>query len=1455
MRKVRVISKKLCFLFINVLVLMRVQALDTTLIQRFDLKTKNLNKSAMKTKVLYDRVYPFAKLNTQLFSEKERISIIKNYQYWKQVYLELYNASYETQLKYNLIELEEQVFDYKIQSSKIPIAFIHYQYEFIDSNAYNDGRLEIREGELYSLFNTGKSVYLIDTINVLSIMQNEIPAGLHKLYYDDVFYFSNCHEKIKEINIMFEDRPSIRLLPGDTTQILLSTVGNHPYSYKVIYTDGTSYYDTAFIKVVNAGTPPCEYKTGSTTNAFLDYTHKLAGCNYELGFYYNTCQSRNSELLYKPILVLDGFDPSDSRKVGNIYDLMNAAPVNLASYLREQGHDIIIMNFPKGADYLERNALGVMQMIEYIKARTKDQLSVIGPSMGGLLAKYAIANLEKQNIDHQVGLYVSFDAPHQGANIPIGAQYFLKFFGENIGHAAALEGLQKVKSPAARQMLIHHYLSNSIYPLPDSFRKQYKLADTKYPTRTRNISLINGSETMTEQGLYAELFTLQYAILFNRINLANAKVYTSSSSGASIVADLSARNPNKLFIKENMYKLSSTPLNTPYPSSLDNAPGGTFNTQQQLTHDVNGNLLDGFTMYYSKHCFIPSVSALDIYFPDGFVNYKIDIKNAELICRDLIPFDAYYAPNTNEEHVAIHLHSEKWIKRELRNGNKKTEITSVQTIFKNKDVYNYGSNTKDFFSKPFTFSDGALFGVNMNSATGYANESIPTPLSQFTVEAYNTSCTTLLIDIKDRAKIQLGDANKNIGVLKISENSKLYIHDEAELLIHDYSTLIIEKGSSLNIGKNVNVKLLGKNAKIIVYGQLIIEDEAIFSFSGEGLLVLNTKEVILKRNAHINIQGKNKNDLKIQVINGNKIPFPIQRGSSNSLQITNAKIQFTGNESYINAAISIYLEEVTIEGGRGIILNGQKAFTIKNCDFLNNKTGLTYYANNMEGTQQASSALALSDNNFINSETAIELIGKGFVLTNIRMSNVQKAIDAKAMEWPSMIVNSTIVASANQVNLNSTNAAIRFYGLSGSSLTIINSNISDFTIGVFITNATLNLKCTEILNCRRNAIYLHNGASLNMSYSTNQVAGNNTLSILQGYNNSLICLDDAGTIRLENGANKLKLAAKDNVYFIAGTSRYIPNSINLKQNNWYTNRTTYENNPSSSYFYISQNTAPASPRVQNFIILPILANTVVYECDASAQQNTAIHIEMDVLDCLKDLEKTTLLNQEHHRKYLSHQCYLSWYANLAAQHNLSTEIIQDKLNHLTQHKSYTHAIYDTTGLYNAVIDEANYYGSISSHEQAYTLLNTAYAFAKNSSAIQYIHHLRCLAQCREDNLSQQYSLTEIDSLLQSCKYEYKISTTAARINKNQINTMEVKPIELIPNPTDRFFDVVVNDDAKIYSVSVFSSQGELLSDFAVTNSDKIVRVDMESFKPGLYLVSIKTSEKEYIRKIIVTSAK
>ena len=163
---------------------------------------------------------------------------------------------------------------------------------------------------------------------------------------------------------------------------------------------------------------------------FRDYDGKDLKCNYEYGIYFNDCSTRHPNVLKNPILIVDGFDPTNSRTLGNVFDMMNESPNSMATMLLDEGHDIIICNFIKGADYIERNALAVREMIEFIKLRTSDKIIVIGPSMGGLIARYALAKIEKENKDHQTSLYISFDAPHQGANIPIGIQYFLYFFGE-----------------------------------------------------------------------------------------------------------------------------------------------------------------------------------------------------------------------------------------------------------------------------------------------------------------------------------------------------------------------------------------------------------------------------------------------------------------------------------------------------------------------------------------------------------------------------------------------------------------------------------------------------------------------------------------------------------------------------------------------------------------------------------------------------------------------------------------------------------------------------------------------------------------------------------------------------------------------------------------------------------------------------------------------------------------
>lgn len=47
---------------------------------------------------------------------------------------------------------------------------------------------------------------------------------------------------------------------------------------------------------------------------------------------------------------------------------------------------------------------------------------VFGHSMGGLMARIALADMEKEGVAHDVALYVSYDSPHSGVHVPMGMQ-------------------------------------------------------------------------------------------------------------------------------------------------------------------------------------------------------------------------------------------------------------------------------------------------------------------------------------------------------------------------------------------------------------------------------------------------------------------------------------------------------------------------------------------------------------------------------------------------------------------------------------------------------------------------------------------------------------------------------------------------------------------------------------------------------------------------------------------------------------------------------------------------------------------------------------------------------------------------------------------------------------------------------------------------------------------------
>ena len=152
-------------------------------------------------------------------------------------------------------------------------------------------------------------------------------------------------------------------------------------------------------------------------------------------------------------------------------------PVAIIPILRELGYDVVVVNHPThwhngiridgGADYIERNALTHVQLYRQLVHRlnqnnSEESLVIVGPSMGGQISRYALAYMEKHNLDHRTRLWVSIDSPHLGANIPIGVQSLLHLMRDITGSVAAEDFIeQQLNSAAARQQLIEQYCNSN----------------------------------------------------------------------------------------------------------------------------------------------------------------------------------------------------------------------------------------------------------------------------------------------------------------------------------------------------------------------------------------------------------------------------------------------------------------------------------------------------------------------------------------------------------------------------------------------------------------------------------------------------------------------------------------------------------------------------------------------------------------------------------------------------------------------------------------------------------------------------------------------------------------------------------------------------------------------------------------------------------------------------------
>ncbi|MEZ4797380.1 MAG: T9SS type A sorting domain-containing protein [Flavobacteriaceae bacterium] len=388
---------------------------------------------------------------------------------------------------------------------------------------------------------------------------------------------------------------------------------------------------------------------------------------------YKIFYSGNDAVIDKPIIFVDGFDPNDSRDIPSMYSLLDyGSPTqNLGDIVRSEGFDLIVLNFPEeyfsptdgtsiirgGADFIQRNAFILVELLNVINSLKvgAEENVIIGPSMGGLISRYALAYMEDQSMDHETRLYVSFDSPHLGANVPIGIQYTFNYMLNGDPGVTDLQPLVDglLNSSAAKQMLIDHYLGhvNSGGVNQDgsthtpkgapNFRDafQTELDALGFPQDSRNIAVANGSGTGQQTGTPGmELINH----VFNIATGTDATVdihFAPLASQSITVSDISVT-----FFGFPLFSFSATAESTALSDGIDSAPGGLFDlysfddgTNALVTEFVN-NLN---SQYFN---FIPTLSSLAIGSETDW--YAVPNENDS-------PFDNVYIPTNNEPHVML----------------------------------------------------------------------------------------------------------------------------------------------------------------------------------------------------------------------------------------------------------------------------------------------------------------------------------------------------------------------------------------------------------------------------------------------------------------------------------------------------------------------------------------------------------------------------------------------------------------------------------------------------------------------------------------------------------------------------------------------------------------------------------------------------------------------------------
>jgi hypothetical protein len=499
------------------------------------------------------------------------------------IYSELYKTLFTTRFNSNAVAMRHPSVHDSLcymarQREVITLSGLLFKYNAIDPNAQANGTMQTINGQLRDVYVNGVWQNPYQEFTTVAISPSIIK---YKLTYCSVLlpstlFMSNMLSQISSIQFNAGDGQGYRSIQYDVPLSLsYADTGWKHWTFRVNLTNGQQLYSHSKIHFNN--TSNASGSGGVAARGVVDMRFPVTATEQFNGIFgvadiLISYRNINDQVIRRPLIVAEGFDPGhitspeepegESNFEGFIRTITNSGSNALRNQISNSPseYDIIYVNWRNGTDWLQRNALLLEEIIREVNRRKQPLAGVrqpnvvLGSSMGGVIARMALGRMDRAGgvNAHETRLFISLDAPHQGANVPLGLQAMARHAARQYlkigpGTIAVVETIQLLSDgpsplralfladrPAARQLLINRLNFN--YNLNNADNQQF-LQELRtqwaYPVNIRNVAISDGNECAINQE-FAPGSTLLYHYRSTKTRFITDLI--TMAAGAGIIA-------------------------------------------------------------------------------------------------------------------------------------------------------------------------------------------------------------------------------------------------------------------------------------------------------------------------------------------------------------------------------------------------------------------------------------------------------------------------------------------------------------------------------------------------------------------------------------------------------------------------------------------------------------------------------------------------------------------------------------------------------------------------------------------------------------------------------------------------------------------------------------------------------------------------------------------------------